>query len=204
MKDDQQTALLLKASELFKKHGVKGLTMDDVAKEMGMSKKTIYRYVKDKADLVKQSMEFYLKADQHELDTILQKSENAVDEIIQMVRYFIAQTQGLDALVLLDIQKYYTEAWDLYNDYRYKFVLSLMADNMRKGIKEGYYRDDFDADIVSRIFISGVDILTDQRLFPAKVYMFNDLYLQFIQYHLRGIVSARGQEYIEQHNLFRK
>ncbi len=203
MKDAPQAALFLKASELFKKHGVKSLTMDDVAREMGMSKKTIYRYVKDKRELVRLSMEFYLKADQQELDAILKQSGNAVDEMIRMVMYFITQTKELDISVLLDVQKYYSETWELYDNYRNKYILSLIAGNLENGIKEKYYRDDFNPDIISRVFIRGVDILTDPRLFPANKYVFADLYREFIQYHLRGVLSPKGLEYIEQHNLFK-
>lgn len=203
MKSTQQQFLFQKSAELFKKHGVKNLTMDDVAKELGMSKKTIYRFVQDKADLVRKAMEIYLAGDKEQLEAIVRKSENAVEGMIQMIAYFFNQVTEFDTSALVDIQKYYQDSWEMYNDYRYKYVLSLIADNLRNGIKQGFYRNDFDADIISKIYISAVDVLIDQRLFPSKKYAFIDIYKEFLKYHLRGVVSPKGLEYLEQHNLFR-
>jgi AcrR family transcriptional regulator len=202
MQHDQKQLLLKKAGDLFKKYGVKNLTMDDVAKELGMSKKTIYRHVENKAELVQLALMFYLEADRKHLEGILKASENSVDSMIRMIAYFVNQVTEFDASVLLDIQKYYIETWELYNDYRYKYVLSLIADNLKGGMEEGYYRNDFDPDIISKIYISATDILADQRLFPSKNYVFLDIFKEFVKYHLCGIASPKGLEYIEQHNLF--
>ena len=203
MENAQQVLLLNRSAELFKKHGVKTLTMDDIAKELSMSKKTIYRFVENKADLVKMAMQFYLEGDQAQLKKIVTQSENAVDGLIKMIAYFFNQVREFDAYVLLDIQKYYPETWDVYNEYRYKYTLSLISDNLKGGAKEGYYRNDFDPDIISKIFIGAVDLLIDQRLFPSKKYVFIDIYKEFLKYHLRGVVTPKGLEYVEQHNLFR-
>ena len=176
--------------------------MDDVAKELGMSKKTIYTFVENKAELVKLTLTTYLQKERTEMDAILKTSENSVDEMIQMILFFFNQTREFNPSALNDLQKYYPETYTIYMDYRHHHLLNLITKNIESGIKQGVYRTDLNADIISKIYISGFGILVNQQLFPAKKYVFIAIYKEYLNYHLRGIVSAKGLKFLEQHNLF--
>jgi AcrR family transcriptional regulator len=204
LKNKQLTLLLEKSGELFIKYGIKNLTMDDVAKELGMSKKTIYNFVENKAELVKLTMQSYLEEERKQLDSILKSSKNSVDEMIQMISYFFNQVREFNPSALNDLQKYYPETWSIYNEYRFHFMLTRITDNLENGIKQGLYRNDLNADIISKIYIAGIDILINQDFFPAKKYVFIDTYKEYLNYHLRGIVSVKGLKYLEEHNLFKQ
>ena len=117
LKNKQLQLLLEKSGELFKKYSIKNLTMDDVAKELGMSKKTIYTFVENKAELVKLTMENYLQEERTQLEAILKPSKNSVDEMIQMISYFFNQVREFNPSALNDLQKYYPETWEIYNEY---------------------------------------------------------------------------------------
>lgn len=201
LKNQQIKLLLTKSAELFKKYGVKNLTMDDLARELGMSKKTIYRFVEDKRDLVKQTMEFYLANERKQLEDILSPSKNSIDEMVAMIQYFMNQVQEFNPSALNDLQKYYPETWEIYNQYRYHFMLGKILDNLKHGVKQGVYRTDLNADVVSRVYIGGIDILINQTLFPVKKYAYINLYTEYLNYHFRGIVSAKGLKMLEQQNL---
>jgi AcrR family transcriptional regulator len=203
LKNKQLNLLLEKSGELFIKYGIKNLTMDDVAKELGMSKKTIYHFVENKAQLVQLTIQSYLEKERRQLEAILKPSKNSVDEMIQMISYFFNQVREFNPSALNDLQKYYPESWNIYNEYRFHFMLTRIAENLEKGIKQGVYRNDLNADIISKIYIAGVDILINQNFFPAKKYVFIDTYKEYLNYHLRGIVSAKGLKYLEEHNLFK-
>jgi AcrR family transcriptional regulator len=203
LKNKQLGILLEKSGELFKKYGIKNLTMDDVAKELGISKKTIYHFVENKAQLVQLTMQNYLEEEQKQLEAILKSSQNSVDEMIQMISYFFNQVRDFNPSALNDLQKYYPQTWDIYNNYRFHFMLTSIAENLENGIKQGVYRNDLNADVISRIYIAGIDILINQDFFPAKKYVFIDTYKEYLNYHLRGIVSAKGLKYLEEHNLFK-
>ena len=177
--------------------------MDDIAHELGMSKKTIYQFVENKADLVNVSMRNYLELDRQQLETILKPSHNSIDEMIQMVSYFINQVNEFNPSVLNDLQKYYPETWDLYNNYRFHFMLSRIAENLKNGVEQGVYRSDLNPEIISKLYIGGIDILINQDFFPSKKYTFINIYKEYLNYHLRGIVSDKGLAYLEQHNLFK-
>lgn len=199
----QQLHLLQKSGELFKKYGVKSYTMDDVAKELGMSKKTIYRFVENKAELVKLTMQYYLTEERTQLEAILKISENSVDELIDMVSYFFNQVREFNPSALNDLQKYYPETWAIYNEYRFHFILGMITKNLESGVKQGVYRNNLKADVIARLYIGNVEVLINQELFPSKKYVFMDTYKEYLNYHLRGIVSAKGLKYLEQHNLFK-
>lgn len=204
MKNKQLQLLLEKSGELFKKYGIKNLTMDDLAKEMGMSKKTIYTFVEDKSELVKLTMQNYLEEERRQLEDILKPSKNSVDEMIQMISYFFNQVREFNPSALNDLQKYYPETWEIYNEYRFHFMLNRVVENLEKGVSQGVYRKDLNADIISKIYIAGIDILINQFLFPSKKYVFIDTYKEYLNYHLRGIVSPKGLKFLEQHNLFKR
>lgn len=204
MKDNKQyLALLNKSRELFMKHGVKSLTMDEIAKQMGMSKKTIYQFVENKADLIKLTMQDFLDEEQKHMGTIIKSSNNSVDELINMIEYFLQVVREFNATTLNEVQMHYPETWKVYNDYRFNFMLGLIEDNLKKGVAEGFYREDLDTDIISKIYVLAVEILLNQELFPTKQYSFLKIYREFLNYHLRGIVSEKGLKYIDGHNLFK-
>ncbi len=203
LKNQQQLHLLQKSGELFKKYGVKSYTIDDVARELRMSKKTIYQFVQNKAELVRLTMQTYLENEQNQLETILKVSKDSVDEMIQMVAYFYNQIRDFNPSALNDLQKYYPETWAIYNNYRFHFMLDMITRNIRSGVKQGLYRSDLNAEIVARIYIANIDVLINQEIFPSKEYAYVDTYKEYLNYHLRGIVSAKGLKYLEQHNLFK-
>ena len=178
--------------------------MDDVARELGMSKKTIYVFVEDKNELVKLSMESYLQEERNQLEEILKTSKDSIDEMIQMISYFIHQVKEFNPSALNDLQKYYPETWDIYNEYRFHFMLGMVTKNLENGVEQGVYRKDLNADIISKIYIAGIDILINQQLFPSKKYVFLDTYKEYLKYHLSGIVSIKGLKVLEQHNLFKR
>ncbi len=200
----QLNLLLVKSRDLFKKYGIKNLTMDDIARELGMSKKTIYQNVDNKAELVKKTLQHFLREERAKVEEILGAHSNQVDGMIQLFSYFLGQITEFNPMVFHELQKYYPEAWEIYSEYRNEYFYSKIVNNIEEGIKQGYYRKDLDPDIVSKLYIYGFDSLLDQTLFPQKEYVFLSVYKEFLNYHLRGILSAKGLKLFEENNLLKK
>ncbi|HWB63640.1 MAG TPA: TetR/AcrR family transcriptional regulator [Chitinophagales bacterium] len=204
MKEKQQyKTLLAKSREMFMKYGLKSLTMDDIARALGMSKKTIYQFVENKGELIKLTLLDYLEEERKQLDAFLKQSNNSVDELIQMYQYFLAVTHEFNSATINDMQAYYPDSWDVYNEYRFNFFLKRINANLETGVKQGFYRKELKTDIVSRFFVLGFEMLLNQKLFPQGEFVFVEIYREFLDYHLRGIVSEKGLKYLEQHNLFK-
>lgn len=185
------------------KYGLKSLTMDDIAKELGMSKKTIYHFVENKAELVKYTLEDYLAAEKEYMAGVLKDSKNSIDEMSRLIEYLSQTLREFNASSMYDMQKYYPESWALYTDYRYNYLLAQIRTNLENGIKEGYYRQELNPDIISKLYVFAIEIQRNQELFPTERYQFIDIYLEFQNYHLRGIVTPKGLKYLEEQNLFK-
>lgn len=183
--------------------GVKSMTMDDIARELGMSKKTLYQYVNNKADLVCKVLRKYLHDERQQVENILLQSDNSIDGMIKMIEYLLNILHDFNPASLNDLQKYYPEAWKMFNDYRYQYVFTRILENLENGVRQGVYRDDMNPEIIARIYVRAVDMILDQQMFPFKKYSFYSLYKEFIKYHLRGIVSAKGLRILEKHALFK-
>lgn len=174
--------------------------MDDIARELGMSKKTIYQFVSTKNELVIQAIEAHLELEKEHIARILDQAPNSVQGMLGILEYMIAELRQLNPSVIYDLQKYYPEAWAVLNNYRYEFVLGMINRNLEKGKEEGVYRKDLNTLIIGRIYIKALDVLLDQQIFPISQFNFIDIYSEFIRYHLRGIVSAEGLSHLDQLN----
>lgn len=204
MKEEGQLKhIVLKSRELFMRNGIKNLTMDQIAKDLGMSKKTIYQFVENKSELVQLTLQNYLEEERGQMENVLKNPANSVDEMIKMIAYLLGVLQGFQASAMTDLQKYYPEAWRMYDDYRTNFMLGRIKDNLSSGVTQGYYRNDLNTDIIARIYVLAIELLINQELFPASEYEFSKIYSEFLNYHLRGIVSLKGLNYLEEHNLFK-
>lgn len=199
----QLNNIISKSGELFLQYGVKSLTMDEIAKQLGMSKKTIYQYVSNKSDLVKQVMQAHLDREDSFIKEAQKNSKNALEENLRMITFMSQDLRGFNAVIFFELQKYYPESYALFNEHREKVALRNILNNLKAGIKEGLYRKDINTEIVSRIFVSGLDILIDQQRFPSKKYHFYDLYKEFVNYHLGGILTPKGLTYLEQSKILK-
>lgn len=195
--------IINKSRELFLQYGIKNLTMDEIARQLGMSKKTIYLYVANKSDLVKKVMQTHLDKEEAYIKEVQKTSKNALEENLRMVTYMSEELQVFNSGIFFELQKYYPESYALFNEHREKVALRNILNNLKDGIKEGLYRKEIDTEIVGRIFISALDILIDQQRFPAKKYHFYDLYKEFISYHLGGILTPKGVTILEQSKLLK-
>lgn len=193
--------ILLKSEQLFFSYGVKSITMDDLSKHLGVSKKTVYLFVSNKADLVDKTMESYLGKEKQLITNICLQSQNAVDEMFQIGKHVTGHLRYLNPSVVYDLQKYYPQTWKRLLDYKNSFLYSIIQENIKKGIAQGFYRQDINPDIISKIYSLKSDSLVDQEIFPFTKYKLLEVYVEFLKYHIRGIASDKGLKYLEKQNL---
>ena len=192
-----QDYILTKSTELFMKYGIKSLTIDDIAREFGMSKKTLYAHVENKSDLVYKSMQWHIEREECDFKEIVQNAGNAVEEMMMIVNNVTEHIKSLNTNIIFELQKFFPDTFVLFNEFREKHIRMAILSNLKRGVEEGFYREDLDVEIVSRIYVTNTFSFFDQNLFNAKSYQFIDLYREFMKYHLHGIVSAKGLKYIQ-------
>ncbi|MFN8310398.1 MAG: TetR/AcrR family transcriptional regulator [Chitinophagales bacterium] len=198
-----QQIILQRAQELFIRFGIKNMTMDDIARELGMSKKTIYLYVNNKADLVQKALRTYIATETQVLKDAVANSGNALEEMLTLINFISTHLREFDSRVFHELEKYYSEAFKQYQEYRDKTILSYFSENLEKGIKQGVYRKDINPEVISLFYVYGSDVLFDPQIFPSKRFPFITAYHQIAEYHLRGILSKKGVELLEQSKLLK-
>lgn len=190
----QREQLLIQAQKMFTTHGIKNLTMDMIAKSLKMSKKTIYVMVRDKSDLVKEVIERYILEEIKMFTDLRGKTENPVHELVLIINRALEQTEGFNPETLFDMQRYYPESYKSFINHRNTFLYQQLVTNMEDGVEQGYFRPDFKADIIAKIYTGQLQILVDQSLFPAAKYPFGKILKEYLDYHLRAIVTPKGIE----------
>ncbi len=195
---EKESKIVDNATGVFMKYGIKSVNMDDMARYLGMSKKTLYLYVKDKEDLVKKSVAFFCTKEDKEIREICHKGFNAIDESLEIMRWVLSVLQNVHPSVNYDLEKYHPEVARAMKDNRQRAIYDCIRMNMKKGQREGLYRKDFNADVIAKVYIARIDIIFDQELFPMNEHNLGDIYREIFKYHIRGIASSEGLEYLKE------
>jgi len=184
--------ILAKSEELFLKYGLKSVTMDDLAKQLGVSKKTLYQFVDNKADLIQQIILGHIESEKALMVRLKLESADAIEEMIGVARHAIKEVKKLTPTLVYDLQKYYQDTWQLIQDLHSVHTYSIIKDNIERGIQQGVYRSDINPDIIAKIYVLSTIAVIDENAFPLKAYNKEQLFIEFIKYHLQGIISERG------------
>lgn len=171
--------------------------MDDVASELGISKKTLYRFVTDKTDLVEKVVLYHKSCQQERFCEIASKKQTAIDTLLQISTHVSQFLKDISPAIRHDLQKYYPHVLKMHMEYQRGHVIENVKANLQKGIKEGLYRKDLHIDIVTKIYVSRLEIMFDQDLFPFNEYLTAQVFDEMFKYHIHGIASKKGIEYFE-------
>ncbi len=194
----KESKIVDSATGVFMKYGIKSVNMDDMARHLGMSKKTLYLYVKDKEDLVRKSVACFCTKEDNEIREICHMGLNAIDESLEIMKWVLSVLQNVPPSVNYDLEKYHPEVARAMKENRHRAIYDCMRLNLKKGQREGLYRKDFNADVIAKVYISRIDIIFDQELFPMSEHNLGDLYREIFKYHIRGIASNEGLEYLKE------
>jgi AcrR family transcriptional regulator len=189
---EKEIAIIEQVNQVYLTKGMKSITMDDMAKELRMSKKTLYKYVSNRAELVEKSVYFHVLKEQKLIEEIQAKGLNPIQETREIASYVVDTLSKVNPVVHYDLQKYFPDSWELLNEYFSGFIYSSILLNLKSGQESGVYRDNFRAEIIAKIFISKLDSIFNAELFPPSDFTFVGVYIDFIQHHLYGIVSEKG------------
>lgn len=196
--DNTLGQLLTEVSGLFLRFGIKSLTMDDIARHLRMSKKTLYQCVSDKNDLVLKVVEFTQSQDKDEVCGFFESSGNAIDKLFEVSRMISLKFKNVHPSIFFDLQKYHPDAWNQIRSFKQEFVYGCLHTNTEEGKREGLYRPETDPDLTAKLWISRMDDMMNPDLYPADQYDFPVLHREMLIHHIRGIASEQGRAYLNQ------
>src|SRR5476649_1155989 len=185
--------------ELFLKAGIKSVTMDDIAKHLGMSKKTIYQFFKDKNELVLALVTKKLQDDENQMSAIIDQSGNVIEEMINMMKCSEEIFSRINPIVIHDLQKYHPDAWKQFQNFKSGVLVHTLEELLTKGIKQGYIRPDIDVKILARMRVSQVEMGFNTTLFPVAEFSTWKVQYQFLEHFNYGICTLKGYKLLNQY-----
>lgn len=195
--DEKEIALIEQVNDVYLNQGIKNITMDDMAKLLRVSKKTLYKYVKNRGELVEKSTFFHIQRDKLEVERIQAANYDSMTEMHHLAQHVIKTLSKMNPVVHSDLKNHFPKSWDRLQDYFHGYVFGTIHSNVLRGQESGDYRQDINPEITAKIFITKLDLVFDAELFPSDRFSFVDVYLNFIQQHLRGISTLQGYQKLE-------
>ena len=186
------------ALELYKRMGVKSVNMDKVATKLGISKKTLYVYFDNKQDLVNHCFQKHYDLVSEMINTTAAQFENAIDELFAIDESCSIIMKQINPYLLGELKRYYPNTWALIEQLKQKVLFNIMKKNLNKGIKQEIYRKEIDVDVIAMLMINRIDTLINEEVCPLTQYDFRKLLTEIRIYHLRGIATIKGINYLEQ------
>ncbi|MEM6525016.1 MAG: TetR/AcrR family transcriptional regulator [Bacteroidota bacterium] len=187
------------ASTLFHKYGVRSVSMDDIARYLSMSKKTLYQYFKDKDELVTLGMQAHMEQEKAEFQEIANNAHNAIHEMAGVTKLMRKNMKGINPSLLFDLQKYHPNAWNVWLDFKENYIKDSVVSTLQKGMEQGLFRDEIDPEVMAIFRVEQVQMAFDDRVFPADKFNFKNVQMSFLDHFIHGLVNDKGRELLKKY-----
>lgn len=186
-------------TDLIYRFGVKSITMDDVARHLAVSKKTLYRYFADKNDMVFQCCMHDLEKRKAAFATIQSKAVDSVQELVLMMEHMQTMLSSINPNLLFDVRKYHLQAWQCYVDFKEQFMMQSISNNLMRGMEAGIYREDLNVRILARLRLEEVEMGFNPDVYPSNKFHLKDVQMGLFDHFLHGITTPKGQKLIQRY-----
>ncbi len=195
--------ILQKATDLFMRYGIRSVTMDEIAVQSGVSKKTIYQFYADKNELVDAVLMSMLENNQENCAQYQISAGNAIEEVLFATQMVKRMFETMNPSLLYDLEKHHAESFEKFNQFKYKFLREIIIDNLKRGIQEELYRPEIDVDIITMIRLETMMLPFSYEVSKSH-HSFLEVHQQLTEMFLYGIASLKGYAMLEQYKLERK
>ncbi|HZH65063.1 MAG TPA: TetR/AcrR family transcriptional regulator [Flavisolibacter sp.] len=191
--------ILVRAHELFNKYGIRSVSMDDIAAQLGMSKKTLYQYFVDKEELVNAVISTVLDQNRHQCMADQRSAENPIHEFFLAFDMTQEMFAEMNPSILYDMEKYHPTAFKKFWEFKYTFLYGVIKANIEKGIEEELYRADIDTDVITRLRIESVMLPFNSDIFPNNRNQLVHIEHQLFEHFVYGLATSKGQKLIQKY-----
>jgi AcrR family transcriptional regulator len=181
--------IINKAKEMFLRLGFKSITMDDIACEMCISKKTIYKYFSNKDILIEESVQMVHKEIHETINTIVAQDFNAIEENFEIRRMFKEMFKSAESSPIYQLKKHYPEIYEKVLSMQVSVCEECFRDNIIKGINEGLYRKDLDIENYVKFYYTLIFNINENTMLEKDA---QELELKALEYHIRAMASLAG------------
>ncbi len=191
---DNKSKILKGAEDLFMRYGIRSISMDDIARHLGVSKKTLYQHFADKDELVLLVSRGHLERNIQEFDGIRDESKNPIEELARISVCMKVNMETMNPTLLYDLQKFHPKAWAEWTAFKNRYLRESIVRNISQGIAEGYVRPDVQADIMAIMRIELVQIAFNNEVFPPSQFKLAEVQAQIFDHFVYGMVTEKGKK----------
>ncbi|WP_309614749.1 TetR/AcrR family transcriptional regulator [Flavobacterium sp.] len=193
-----ENKIIEKATEMYLTLGFKSVTMDDIASEMGISKKTIYHHFENKNDLVEAVTLYLFETISCGIDEIMTLNKNPIEELFVIKDFVMKNLKNESTSPIYQLQKYYPQIHKTLMSRQFEKMGDCVIENLKKGIEQGLFRNEINLELIGRFYFAGMTSIKDAELFNPIQFSIKDVQETYLEYHLRGICTSKGVEILEQ------
>ena len=191
--------ILNKAQELFLFFGIKSISMDDIAKHLGISKKTLYLHFTDKAELVTLIFSNIISSHEKEIIEAQLHASNAIEEIFLQIKALLNIFKEIKPNVYFEIEKYFPSAADQFSEHRHNCMRDGIRENLERGINENLFRKNLDLDIVADIRLNQLLTSFDEKVYPSQDFNIANTLNKLTDFYLHAICTPSGLKVYQSH-----
>jgi AcrR family transcriptional regulator len=197
---DIKERIQAKTHELFMQYGIRSVSMDDIAEQLGMSKKTLYQYFKDKDELVDGVVEGHINMIQKDCVGCRQDAQDAIHEVYITMERILAEFTNMNPMLLNDLEKFHFKAYQRFREHKDKFLAQVIRQNIEWGIREEVYRPELNVDVICKFRLESMMIPFNVSVFPPGKYNLAALSSIIIEHFVYGLATIKGHKLIQKYN----
>ncbi len=186
--------IILGAGELFGRYGIKSITMDDIARHLGMSKKTIYQFFEDKTQLVDAGLDGFLIMQKREMEGLREKAGSVLEELAMTGDYLREKVCNINPSLVYDMKKYYPLTYKRLIEFKRSFVENFIIEVLERGRQEGIFRANIDPKILARLRVEQTEMGFNPDVFGTAEFDNSEVQIALFEHFMYGILTLRGHE----------
>jgi AcrR family transcriptional regulator len=196
--NEVKTSILQRAMDMFQRYGLRAMTMDDVCRELAMSKKTLYQHFANKADLVDQAVRHVFGLHQFSMDQIAAEHENAIDRMISRYAFLMRMMESHGPNMMFPLKKYYPKTYDWLFAQRQRTMVEALVQTIKDGQAQRLFREDLEPELVAQIHFTTMVGLADSDAVTENFSQRRALIWTAISLFIRSISTAQGLNYFNE------
>ena len=191
--------IIVSATNLLFRLGARAVTTDDISREAGISKKTLYKEFGDKEEIIHSVCKSALGFQLQMIQEIAKKSKDPVHEII-LTGNHISQVFGkINPVLLFDLKRYYPEAWKLLDQFKKKHIMKILESNLKRGVAMGIYRSELNIALMAHYRLAQFDLALEPDLFPVDKMSLGEIQVSLLDHFLHGITTIKGHKLLDKY-----
>jgi AcrR family transcriptional regulator len=198
MDQEKRNEIIRKVAALYFQYGVRSVTMDDVVREVGISKKTLYQYFRDKSELVEAVVNCNADDWNKKHDDAIEGSTNALEKMIRFYRFQMSMIKEFKPTMMYDLRKYYPDVHAKLIDQKRKIIYKNVLENIIQGKSEGLYRKELNEEVIAMLNLMRVEAFINSQVYRPEEILTREFFKEMFTYHIYGIVSDKGRKILKE------